>query len=77
MCFFHTYVLDKYCKDNITIIYLFSVHFLKHHGNFGKHGDLVQNSRVKVNRSRPTCFVATQCLRFIKTHYSGCYSISG
>ena len=40
MLFFHTYVLEKYCKDKLTISYLFSVHFHKHYENLGKHGCL-------------------------------------
>ena len=35
-----TYVLEKYCKDKLTISYSFSVHLHKHHANLGKHGCL-------------------------------------
>ena len=51
MYFFHTYDLEKYCMDKLTISYLFSVHFHKHHANLGKHG---QNGRGKVNRYSST-----------------------
>ena len=38
--FFHTYVLEKYCKDTLTKSYLFSVHLHKHHANLWKHENL-------------------------------------
>ena len=37
MCSFHAYELKKYCKDKLTISYLFSVHVHKHFANLGKH----------------------------------------
>ena len=40
MCIFHTYVLETYCKDELTISYLFTVHSHKHNANLGKHGCL-------------------------------------
>ena len=37
-CSFYTYELEKYCKDKLTLSYLFLDHFHKHHTNLGKHG---------------------------------------
>ena len=39
MCFFHTSVLEKYCKDKLAV-YLFSAHIYQNHANLGKHGCL-------------------------------------
>ena len=53
---FHTYVLEKYSKDKLTISYLSSVHFHKHYAICGNTGVLGQNGRGNVNRSRPTYY---------------------
>ena len=41
MCFSHNYIIEKYCKDKLTISYLFSVHDHKYPANLGKHGAVV------------------------------------
>ena len=42
----YTYVIEKYCKDKLTISYVFSVHFHKHYANLEKHGHVLrQNGR--------------------------------
>ena len=65
MFFFHTYVLDKYCKNKLTISYLFSVHFHKHHANLVKHGCLGAKWWGKVNRSRPTYYDIDMDLHYV------------
>ena len=35
MCFFHTYTLEKYFTDKLTIYYFSSVHAHRYHANLG------------------------------------------
>ena len=49
--FFHTYVLEKYRKDKITMAYVFLSTFINTMPIWGNNGVLVQNGRGKVNRS--------------------------
>ena len=71
MCFLHTYILEKYFKDKLTIYYISSVHAHRYHANLRNTDVLGQNGWGKVNRFRPTHYGIG-----ISQYYSRCYSIS-
>ena len=68
--FFHTYVLEKYCKDKLTIYHIYSPFtFINTMPICGITGVLGQSSRSKVNRSRPTYYDIDMDLHYVLRLY--------
>ena len=61
----HTYVLEKYCKNKLTLSIYSSTTFITTMPIWGNTGVLGQNCRGKVNRSKPIYYEIDMDLHYV------------